>query len=202
MSKPFLVIAGNIGAGKSTVAERLSDELGLAFEPEPAQSNPYLDLFYASRSKWAFNSQLYFLVAGLRKHREIASRSGGTVQDRSLYEHYMVFARQLHEDGDISEDDFAVLSDLYYGVQDLLPAPDLLVMLKVNPATSLLRVKGRPNSQHDLSLPYLSRLDDRYQQFLDGWIGSPVLQVDTEKIDPRTAAGLAELSELVSDQLS
>lgn len=202
MHKPFLVIAGNIASGKSTVAKRLADELGLPVYQEPADANPYLEGFYKDMSRYAFRSQLFFLAKGLNQHRQIEARSGGAVLDRSLYEHYLVFAHQLHADGKITDNDFAVLSDLYYGFQDLLASPDLLVMLEASTDQLALRLAGRGATDASIDPLYLQALQQRYSEFVDGWVACPVLKIDTEQLDPRSEVGLDQLVDLVLERLS
>lgn len=196
MHKPFLVIAGNIGSGKSTVAERLGEELGLPVVSESSGDNPYLQEFYQDMASYAYRSQLFFLARGLHQHRQIEARGGGAVLDRSVYEDYLVFAHQLHSDGFIDDDDFSVLGDLYYGFQDLLPAPHLMVMLEGSSKALLSR------SEFDIEPAYIESLQRRYQDFADGWVASPILKIDTEQVDPRSAEGLDRLVELVTDRLS
>lgn len=182
MHKPFLVVAGNIGSGKSSVAERLGEELGLPVLGEPAEANPYLEAFYEDMAGYAYRSQLFFLARGLHQHRQIEARGGGAVLDRSLYEDYLVFASQLHGDGYISQEDFAVLGDLYYGFQDLLPAPHLAVMLEASDEALLERLASRPGAESAINPDYLRALQGRYQALADGWVACPVLRVDTEAI--------------------
>ena len=197
MHKPFLVIAGNIGSGKTTLAAKLGEELGIALVAEPASSNPYLEDFYEDMASHAYHSQLFFLASALHEHRQIEARGGGAVLDRSIYEHYLVFAQQLHLDGQISDADFSVLSDLYYGVQDLLPPPHLVVMLEASTDQLYKRIVSRGGADKSISVEYLESLQVRYREFSDGWVACPLLKVDTEQVVSRTPQGLEELAGMV-----
>lgn len=198
--KPLIVISGNIGSGKSTIAERLGDELGLPVSAEPSENNPYLEDFYQDMAGYAYQSQLFFMSRGLLQHRRV-DRSGGAIIDRSFFEHHLVFACQLYADGYISDQDFSVLSDLYYGVQDLLAPPDLLVMLEASPGELMRRISERNKADRAIDRDYLERLDARYREFADGWTASPLLRIDTEELDPRTEEGLDELVSELMDWL-
>lgn len=200
--KPFLVVAGNIGAGKSTLVERISRELGLQPAWEASADNPYLERFYADMAGWAFHSQLYFLTAGLREHLRILSGGGGVIQDRSVYEHFLVFAHELRDQGLIASDDFTVLSDLYFSVQDLLQPPDLLIYLEAPLPVLQARIRERGRgSEQAIEPAYLARLQNRYNGFLDSWYHSPTLRVNTASHDIRSEEGLARIAELVAERL-
>jgi len=176
MHKPYILVAGNIGAGKTAVVESLSEELGLAALSSDHQENPFLDRFYADRGRWAFPSQAFFLQQGLVQHRHI--REQGGVQDQSVHEHFLVFAHQLRDEGVLLPEEFDVLSGMYYGMQPSLAAPSLLVFLDAAPDVLLERAKAQQGHEQHIDLDYLEALGSRYQSFADSWIHSPVLQVD------------------------
>jgi len=199
--KPFVVVAGNIGTGKTTFTSRLADELGLHADLDRASENPYLTRFYAdppySQRQWAFHSQLFFLQSGLRQHRQIQADRGGMVQELSIYEHFMVMAHDQRDQGWITEEDFQLLSGIFFGVEDLLARPDLLVLLESPIELLISRAVGKPGITAD----YLTRLQDRYRAFTDGWLHSPVLRIDTTQIDVTTEEGLDEASQQVINRL-
>ena len=199
--KPFVVVAGNIGTGKTTVTARLADELGLHAVLDRASDNPYLNRFYSdpprSQRQWAFHSQLFFLVDGLRQQRRIESDRGGVVQELSIYEHFMVMAHDQRDQGWISDEDFQLLSGLFFSVEDLLIRPDLLVLLEAPVDLLARRAVDRPG----ITPEYLARLQDRYRAFADGWLHSPVLRIDTTRTDVTTETGLDEAAQLVISRL-
>lgn len=193
MHKPYVLVAGNIGVGKGLAVDLLSEELGLAAVGSSHHDNPFLDLFYADRRRWAFHSQVYFLQQGLAQHRAIKEQGG--VQDRSVHEHFLVFAHQLRDEGVLSAEEFSLLSSLYYGIQPILEPPDLLVMLDASPSFLLDRAQQQYGQEERITVDYLQALHGRYQNFIDSWITSPVLQFDCSASpleEPKNAEDLVQ----------
>lgn len=126
-SRNFIVVAGNIGVGKSTLVEKLCTYLG--WEPfyEPVTQNPYLEDFYHQMAAWAFHSQVFFLTHRLRLHYQLSRHPSSVVQDRSVYEDAEIFARNLYLQGYLSPRDYATYRELYETVIQLLPPPDLVI---------------------------------------------------------------------------
>lgn len=179
MHKPYILVAGNIGVGKTAVVESLGEELGLAAISSEHQENPFLDRFYADRSRWAFQSQTFFLQQGLVQNRQVQEQGG--VQDQSVHEHFLVFAHQLRDEGVLLAEEFELLSGLYYGMQPNLAAPDVLVFLDAAPGVLLERAQEQKGAEQHIDLPYLQALGERYQNFADSWTRSPVLRIDAEQ---------------------
>jgi deoxyadenosine/deoxycytidine kinase len=203
MHKPFIVVAGNIGVGKSTVTLQVSEELGLTPYFENYKDNPYLANFYQDMPRWSFHSQLFFLKEGLRDHRHIVRAGGGVIQDRSIYEHFMVFAQDLAAQNFINEMDFELLSDLYYSVQDLLDPPHLLVYLKAPTSILLARIKKRARiAEQVITQEYLQRLENQYYHFLDSWTHSPILRIDMKQYDVNKTSDLEEISSKIQQHLN
>jgi len=200
MHKPYVLVAGNIGVGKSLAVDTLSEELGLTALSPSHHDNPFLDLFYADRSRWAFHSQAYFLQQGLTQHRTIQEQGG--VQDRSVHEHFLVFAHQLRDEGVLNADEFSLLSGLYYGVQPLLETPDLLVMLQSSPQNLLNKAQQQYGNEERITLEYLEALDERYTSFADSWLSSPVLNIDCDVHHLDQPDGSAYLVDTVLASLS
>jgi deoxyadenosine/deoxycytidine kinase len=197
---PFIVVAGNIGTGKSSVVASLSDELGLAPHLQGDTTNPYLSDFYRDMPRWALASQLKFLADGIATNRRIQFRAGGAIEESSVFEHFSVFCAQLHSQGVLSDRDHRTLADLYHSIEDLLTAPDLMIYLHA-PAEILHRKLKQQNPQTSVTEDYLRGLQDHYQKLLDTWFRSPVLSVDVTEHDVRTPAGLAIVAEMVTDVL-
>ena len=184
MVKRYLVLAGNIGAGKSTLVELLCRRWGSTPYYEPVAENPYLKDFYADMERWAFPSQTFFLVHRARSHRELSMESGSVVQDRSLYEDAEVFARNLFLQGRMSTRDHAVYRELYNVLASLLPPPDLVVYLKASVPTLKRHILQRQRA-FELSIPddYLEGLNLLYDQWITGFRLAPVLTVDADQTD-------------------
>ncbi len=143
MTKNFIVVAGNIGVGKSTLTCLLSQELGWTPFYEPADENPYLADFYTDMRRWSFHSQIFFLGRRLAHHRELVVHTGPAVQDRSLYEGAEIFARNLYEMDQMEARDYAAYRELYTALTDFLPPPDLLIYLQASVETLTARIQRR-----------------------------------------------------------
>lgn len=184
MAKPFIVVAGNIGVGKSTVTQRLADSLELQPYFERSEDNPFLERFYQDMPRWGFHSQLLYFTQGLTEHREILAHNQGAIQDRSIYEHFHVFARELGEQGILDGDEFATLERLCLAVEDILKPPDLLLYLTAPVEILLERINLRGRGMETTITPeYLQSLDRQYERFLAGWTHAPVLFLDTTEIN-------------------
>ncbi len=183
----YLIIAGPIGVGKSTLTERVHQELGFVPQYEEPDKNPYIEDFYASNYQdKAFETQLSFLGQRLHHCRQIQKRlkqGQRIVQDRSIYEDCHIFTTHHHQQGLISDRDFQTYQYLYQGMIDFLPQPDLIVYLSA-PVESLLRrisERGRDYEQ-DISATYLQDLNDLYTRWYQRAHkkGLPIIEVSTE----------------------
>jgi deoxyadenosine/deoxycytidine kinase len=182
--KNFVVVAGNIGAGKSTLVKRLSDCLGWKPYYEPVSQNPYLKDFYADMSAWAYKCQMFFLSDRLAMHRDLQEFSGSVVQDRSVYEDASIFARNLHLGGYIDDRDFETYWKLYGLIADLLSPPDVIVYLKASVHTLRKRIAER-NREFEADIPrrYLEQLNSLYEDWIGEWQRCPVITVDVNAVD-------------------
>ena len=182
--KKYLVIAGNIGAGKSTLVKLLAERFGFRPYYEPVAENPYLKDFYADMPAWAFHSQLFFLSYRVRSHRALMDDPHSVVQDRSLYEDAEVFARNLHERGTMSERDWATYSGLYRTMASLLPAPDLVIYIRASVETLKSRIELRGRG-FEAAIPdeYLAGLNTLYESWIEGFDLAPVLVVPGDRLD-------------------
>ncbi len=180
----FIVVAGNIGAGKSTLVELLSRELQLTPFFEPVSENPYLADFYDDMKRWAFQSQLFYLTRRLRIHRQLLDVRGSVIQDRSVYEDAEIFAKNLFLQGDISKRDFGVYQDLYQILVTLLPPPDMIIYLKTSVPVLAQRIalRGR-DFEADIPEDYLARLNDLYESWISNTNQCPVLIISTDNLD-------------------
>ncbi len=182
--RKFIAIAGNIGAGKSTLVDFLCQTYGFRPFVEPNLLNPYLDDFYADMSRWSFHSQISFLSHKFRLHMELMAEPSTVVQDRTIYEDAEIFARHLHSIGHISDRDFRTYNDLYQAMQNALAPPDLLIRLtcSVRAIRKRIRKRGRKNEQ-DIPAAYLKQLNLLYDQWFESYDLSPVVEINTEKFD-------------------
>jgi deoxyadenosine/deoxycytidine kinase len=182
--KQFVVLAGNIGAGKSTLVRMMCDELGWKPYYEPVAENPYLEDFYRDMNRWAFHSQVFFLTWRVRSHRALMDDPLPVVQDRSIYEDAEVFARNLHLHGRITPRDWETYQELYRTLITLLPPPDLVVYLKASVPTLRARIAGRGRGfEASISEEYLAELGALYEEWISGFTLSPVLVVPADSLD-------------------
>ncbi|HOE34356.1 MAG: deoxynucleoside kinase [Chloroflexi bacterium] len=199
----FIVVAGNIGAGKSTLVQILSERLG--FKPffEPVNDNPYLEDFYRNMEAWSFHSQLYFLTRRLRIHKQLLEAEGSVVQDRSVYEDAEVFARNLYLQGDMSTRDYGVYQDLYRILIDLLPPPNLVVYLRTSVDTLLERINTRGRGfEAGISRSYLERLNVLYEEWINSFIQCPVLIITSDNLNlVSSSAHISQVVQLVQERL-
>jgi deoxyadenosine/deoxycytidine kinase len=182
--KKFIAIAGNIGVGKSTLVNRLCEQMG--WEPffEGVMDNPYLADFYADMRSWAFHSQLYFLSRRLRDLRELSLRPQTVVQDRSVYEDAEIFAKNLYRQGLISERDWKTYCELYTVLIQLLPPPDLIVYLQASVPTLTLRIAQRGRDyEMNISPDYLAQLNTLYEEWRACFGLCPILVVPADRLN-------------------
>jgi deoxyadenosine/deoxycytidine kinase len=180
----FIAVAGNIGAGKSSLVEFLERRHDMRAIYEPYVGNPYLDDFYGDMKGFAFQSQLYFLTHKFRLHLGLGQEDGMIVLDRTIYEDAEIFARNLHQTGYISARDFGLYSELYDSMKLALRPPDLLIYLRCPVRVIRRRIKqrGRPSEQN-IPLDYLKRLNTLYEDWIARYDLCPVLVWDSEKQD-------------------
>lgn len=201
--KRYVVLAGSIGAGKSTLVRRMCDRLGWTPYFEPVAENPYLADFYKDMDRWAFASQVFFMAWRVKSHRALMDDPGTVVQDRSLYEDAEVFARNLHRQGHLSDRDWRTYQELYRTFTTLLPAPDLVVYLRASVTTLLARI-GRRGRDYEagISREYLEGLNELYEEWIAGFRLAPVLVVPSDRLDFVTdAAALGEIVATVEERL-
>lgn len=183
MSK-YIVIAGNIGAGKSTLVEKLCESINWQPYYEPVSENPYLKDFYSDMSRWAFHSQLFFLSDRMSMHKELQEFRGNVVQDRSIYEDAEIFARNLYVNGNMSERDFQTYWKMYSIAIDLLNPPDLIVYLKASVPALKERIKRRNRDfENSIEDEYLHSLNVLYEKWIGKYSGSEILILDIENLD-------------------
>jgi deoxyadenosine/deoxycytidine kinase len=201
--KKYIVLAGNIGAGKTTLVALMCELLGWKPYFEPVAENPYLVDFYRDMASWAFHSQVFFLTHRVRSHRALMDDPWSVVQDRSLYEDAEVFARNLHRQGHISARDWQTYQGLYQTFTTLLPPPDLVVYLRASVPTLRRRIAQRGRGfEAGISDEYLGQLNALYEEWIAGFSLAPVLTITSDRLDfVRRKTDLRKVVEVVQERL-
>lgn len=180
----FIAIAGNIGAGKTELTEFLCRRYGLKPFYEPNDQNPYLADFYSDMRTWAYRSQLFFLTHKFRLHLALQGEPGAVIQDRTIYEDAEIFARNLFRQRLIEKRDFDTYWELYQSIKRALRPPDLMIQLRCPVRTLRQRIRSRGRSfEQDIPAEYLRRLNRLYEDWFASYDLSPVLVLDTDKLD-------------------
>lgn len=183
-SKRFIAVAGNIGAGKSTLTGMLSQAFDWQPFYEANAENPYLADFYTDMRRWSFHSQVFFLGKRLEHHHQLIQHPGSVIQDRTVYEDAEVFARNLYEQGSMSERDYDAYRRLYEAVRAFVPPPDLIIYLQGSVQTLLERIHKRGREfEQSIAPDYLKRLNDLYDDWMEGWTFCPALIINVDGRD-------------------
>jgi deoxyadenosine/deoxycytidine kinase len=184
MAKRLILLAGNIGAGKTSLTERIGEKLGWTSAFESVADNPYLPDFYQDMAAWSFHLQIYFLGHRAEQHIYLSERPESTILDRSIYEDAHIFARALHHMGNLSERDYHAYLRLYHLVVDNLPKPDLLIHLEAPVPVLMQRIRRRARSiETGIDEGYLKLLEQFYQDWIDGFDLCPVLTIRSDDLD-------------------
>jgi deoxyadenosine/deoxycytidine kinase len=204
MTKRFLLVAGNIGAGKTTLTERLATRLGWEAGYETVSTNPFLADFYRDMKQWAFHLQVYFLGDRAEQHRRLAALPGSAILDRSIYEDAHIFARALHAMGNMSEREYLAYRRAYDLVVESLPQPDLLIYLNASVPVLLERIASRGRDiESGIPADYLKLLENYYQEWISGFDWCPVLTIPADNLNFVTnEKHIAIIIERVMDKLA
>ncbi len=184
MGKHLVLVAGNIGAGKTSLTERIGGRLGWRTAYESVADNPYLADFYADMGSWAFHLQVFFLGHRAEQHLELARDPRSAIVDRSIYEDAHIFARALYHLGNLNERDYHTYLRLYQLVVRTLPPPDLLIYLKAPVDVLLERIRRRGRAmEQGITADYLALLDRFYDEWLAGFDLCPVLTIRSDDLN-------------------
>ncbi|HND47741.1 MAG TPA: deoxynucleoside kinase [Anaerolineales bacterium] len=184
MAKHLVLVAGNIGAGKTTLTERIGARLGWWTGYESVADNPYLSDFYGDMRSWSFHLQVFFLGHRADQYLEAARDARSAILDRSIYEDAHIFARALHHLGNLNERDYLSYRKLFELVVNGLPRPDLLIHLKAPVPVLMDRIRRRArNMETGISAEYLTLLESFYDEWLGSFDLCPVLTIQTDDLD-------------------
>ncbi len=184
MVKRLILVAGNIGSGKTSLTERLGERMGWRTAYESVVDNPYLPDFYQDMRAWSFHLQIYFLGHRARQHIELAQDPQSAIIDRSIYEDAFIFARALNHMGNLNERDYLAYRQVFDLVIRTLPPPSLLIFLKAPVSTLVERIRQRGRSiESSISPDYLALLDTFYEDWTRTFDLCPVLTIRSDDLD-------------------
>lgn len=183
-SRKFVVIAGNIGVGKSSLTRLLTSKLGWKPLYEKVEENPYIADFYQDMTRWSFQSQVFFLTHRFRHYQQIIHSRASIVHDRSIYEDAEIFAENLYRQGRMDARDYATYRSLLAAMLDYLPRPDLLIYLQAQTPTLLKRIRLR-GRDYERNVPpeYIDQLNVLYEEWIRRVDYAPVLIINTDNLD-------------------
>ena len=179
-----VAIAGNIGAGKTTLTKLLAKHYNWEPEFEDVLDNPYLEDFYNNMARWSFNLQIYFLNSRFRQVLDIRKHGKDVIQDRTIYEDAYIFAPNLHAMGLMTNRDFENYKSLFELMESVTKAPDLLIYLRssIPNLVGQIHKRGR-DYENTISIDYLSRLNERYEAWIHDYDKGNLLVIDVDDID-------------------
>ena len=179
----YIAVAGNIGAGKSSLTELLSKHFKWQAFFESVDDNPYLADFYEDMLRWSFNLQIYFLSSRFKHQKEMLEQQVSIIQDRTIYEDVEIFAKNLHEMNLMSDRDFNNYEALFHEMSNYLRPPDLLIYLRAQVPTLVRQIQQRGRDyENTIRIDYLERLNRLYEDWIDRYPNEKLI-IDTDDLD-------------------
>lgn len=179
-----IAIAGNIGAGKTTIAEMLAKHYKWEAFFENVEHNPYLSDFYNDMQRWSFNVQIYFLNSRIEQQIRIQNNKQTSIQDRTIYEDAFIFAPNLYEMGLMQKRDFDNYQAIFNNLKQLINPPDLLIYLKASVPKLVEQIQKRGREyEENIRLDYLKRLNEFYKKWTDNYIDGKLLVIEIDNLD-------------------
>jgi deoxyadenosine/deoxycytidine kinase len=179
-----IAVAGNIGAGKTSLADKFSKHFGWEPQYEDIEKNPYLRDFYEDMQRWAFNLQIYFLRSRFNQVIDIKKSEHTIIQDRTIYEDAYIFASNLRDMKLINRRDYETYLSLFNLMCNLVKPPDLIIYLRASVPTLVERIQKRGrNYEANISLDYLKRLNERYEAWAETYDLGKILTINVDNCD-------------------
>lgn len=179
-----VAVAGNIGAGKTTLTRLLAKHYRWEPQYEDVLENPYLEDFYNEMARWSFNLQIYFINSRFRQLQDIQQRGKDVIQDRTIYEDAYIFAPNLHAMGLMTNRDYENYRSLFELMASIIEGPDLLIYLQSSIPNLVAQIHKRGREyENSISIDYLSRLNERYEAWISDYDKSNLLIINVDTIN-------------------
>lgn len=179
-----IAVAGNIGSGKTTLAEKLARHYNWIPLYESVEHNPYLRDFYSDMTRWAFHLQIYFLNSRFNQVRTIRESEKTIIQDRTIYEDAYIFAANLHRSGHINDRDYQSYLDIFHSMIHFVQPPDLLIYLKADIPKLVQQIARRNRDfEYNIKLEYLKTLNEHYEAWIGNYKAGKLLVIDANNLD-------------------
>jgi len=198
----YLAIAGNIGAGKSSLTQLVAKQFGWDAFFESVEDNPYLADFYEDMRRWSFNLQIYFLSSRFKNQKKMLQQNKDFVQDRTIYEDVEIFAKNLYQMGLMSQRDYANYRALYTEMSSYLEPPKLLVYLRAKVPTLVRQIQSRGRDyENTIRIDYLESLNALYEEWIDEYPHEKLI-IDTDNLDfVNEQEDLGQIMDLIEQRL-
>lgn len=198
----YVAVAGNIGAGKSSLTGLVAKNFGWEAYYESVDNNPYLSDFYEDMRRWSFNLQIYFLSSRFRHQKEMLNSKRSLIQDRTIYEDVEIFAKNLHQMGLMSDRDYKNYCSLFHEMVHYLKPPDLLIYLRAEVPTLVRQIQQRGRDyENTIRIEYLERLNGLYEDWISRYSHEKLI-IDSDNLDfVNNGEDLGKVVELIDQRL-
>ena len=184
MPKHLILVAGNIGSGKTSLTERIGQRLGWHTAFESVADNPYLPNFYKDMNTWSFHLQVYFLGHRAQQHLKMARDPRSAIIDRSIYEDAYIFCRALNHLGNLNELDYQTYLNVFNLLIPTLPVPSMLIYLRCPVEVLMARIHQRARDiETSITSDYLALLESYYDEWMQTFDACPMLTIKTDDLD-------------------
>lgn len=198
----YVAVAGNIGAGKSSLTGLVAKNFGWEAYYESVDNNPYLSDFYEDMRRWSFNLQIYFLSSRFRHQKEMLNSKRSLIQDRTIYEDVEIFAKNLHQMGLMSDRDYKNYCSLFHEMVHYLKPPDLLIYLRAEVPTLVRQIQQRGRDyENTIRIEYLEKLNGLYEDWISRYSHEKLI-IDSDNLDfVNNGEDLGKVVELIDQRL-
>ena len=198
-----IAIAGNIGAGKTSLTELLAKHYNWEPHYEDVIDNPYLDDFYNHMERWSFNLQVYFLKSRFEQLLSFRENNKTVIQDRTIYEDAHIFAPNLNAMGLMNQRDFNNYKGIFELMESLIQGPDILIYLRSSIPNLVNKIHKRGREyESSISIDYLSRLNERYEAWISSYEASKLIIIDVDSLDfVDNKEDLSKVINIIDDKL-